>query len=110
MRDIKNDINWEEIQNYYDDNHFWSDVMCTFGICSQTLNDGLKKGKFKTRSRSESIKLKCKLSPRIHSNETKEKISISRKKYLSEHPDQVPYLLNHYSKGESYPEKYFEKY
>jgi len=36
----------------------------------------------------------------------KKKISVSRKKYLNEHSDQIPYLLNHSSK-ESYPEKYF---
>jgi len=38
--------------------------------------------------------------------ETKNKISKSRKKYLFEHPDKVPYLINHSSKM-SYPEKYF---
>lgn len=43
---------------------------------------------------------------RSHSQETKDKISASRKKYLLENPDKVPYLLNHSSK-ESYPEKYF---
>ena len=40
------------------------------------------------------------------SDETKKKISESRKKYLKENPDKVPYLLNH-SRKESYPEKYF---
>ena len=42
------------------------------------------------------------------SAEHKQKISISRKKYLLENPDQVPYLLNHSSK-QSYPEKYFSE-
>lgn len=41
------------------------------------------------------------------SQEHKNKISASRKKYLIEHPDKVPYLLNHSSK-KSYPEKIFE--
>lgn len=41
-----------------------------------------------------------------HSNESKEKISRSMKKFLSENPDKVPYLLNHSSKT-SYPEQYF---
>lgn len=40
------------------------------------------------------------------SDETKEKISKSMKKYLKDNPDKVPYLLNH-SRKESYPEKYF---
>lgn len=43
---------------------------------------------------------------RKHTKETKEKISKARIKYLEEHPDKVPYLLNH-SSVESYPEKYF---
>ena len=46
---------------------------------------------------------------RKHSEETKKRISEIRIKYLKEHPEKVPYLLNHYSKGDSYPEKYFEE-
>jgi len=46
---------------------------------------------------------------RTHTQETKDKISKSRIKYLAENPDKVPYLLNHKSKGESYPEKYFRE-
>jgi hypothetical protein len=41
-----------------------------------------------------------------HTDETKQKISKSRKEYLLNNPDKVPYLLNH-SRNESYPEKYF---
>jgi len=40
------------------------------------------------------------------SEETKNKISKSRKEFLLNNPDKVPYLLNH-SRNESYPEKYF---
>ena len=43
-----------------------------------------------------------------HLQETKDKISNSRKKYLEEHPDKIPFKLNHSSK-QSYPEKYFEE-
>lgn len=43
------------------------------------------------------------------STEQKQKISIARKSYLNEHPDKVPYVLNHHSKGDSYPEKYFKE-
>lgn len=45
-------------------------------------------------------------SGKKHSFEEKLHLSMIRKKYLMEHPDKVPYLLNHSSK-ESYPEKYF---
>jgi very-short-patch-repair endonuclease len=44
---------------------------------------------------------------RKHSEDTKEKISNARIKYLIENPDKVPYLLNHSSKM-SYPEKLFK--
>lgn len=44
-----------------------------------------------------------------HSIKTKRRISKSRKKYLEENPDRVPYRLNHYSKGPSYPEIYWKK-
>lgn len=47
---------------------------------------------------------------RKHSDETKSKISKSRTEYLIKNPSQVPYLLNHYSNGASYPEKYFKKF
>lgn len=46
---------------------------------------------------------------RTLSQETKDKISKSRIKYLTENPDMVPYKLNHYSKGPSYPERYWKK-
>lgn len=43
-----------------------------------------------------------------HTEETKSKISIARKKFLTENPDKVPYLINHSSR-KSYPETYFEQ-
>lgn len=46
---------------------------------------------------------------RKHSQEVKDKISRARRKYLAENPDMVPYKLNHYSKGSSYPERYWKK-
>lgn len=45
---------------------------------------------------------------KTHSTEQRLKISSSLKKFYLEHPDKVPYVLNHSSK-ESYPEKYFKK-
>jgi len=43
------------------------------------------------------------------SEEHKVSISKSRIKFLKENPNKVPYMLNHHSKGESYPEKYFRE-
>jgi len=103
------DINWEKIQEYYDDNHTWKDIQVNFNISSYMINKASKNKKLKIRSRSEANKLANIKSPRKLSDETKKKISESRKKYLMENPDKVPYLLNHYSKGPSYPENYFDK-
>jgi len=43
------------------------------------------------------------------SPEHKLNVSKGRIRFLKEHPDQVPYKLNHYSKGDSYPERYFKE-
>ncbi len=67
---------------------------------------GLPKPIIKEESRK---KWSEKATGRKHSNKTKEKISKIRKQYLKENPDKVPYLLNHYTNGESYPETYFRK-
>jgi hypothetical protein len=63
------------------------------------------------RSTGHSIETRLKFSEirknSVCSQETKDKISKSRIKYLDENPDKVPYVLNHSSK-QSYPEKYFK--
>lgn len=53
-------------------------------------------------------KIRKKAKNRKHSKETKEKISKSMSTYLLKNPNKVPYRLNHYSKGISYPERYFK--
>jgi len=101
-------INWIEVQNYYNDNHTWNDIIKEFNISSNTINKAVKNEKLKMRSKSDANKIASIKFPKKLTEETKKKISESRKKYLKEHPDQVPYLLNHFSKGESYPERYFQ--
>lgn len=44
-----------------------------------------------------------------HTNETRAHLSAVRTAFLKANPDKVPYKLNHYSNGESYPEKYFRE-
>ncbi len=99
-------INWKEIQLFYNDNKTWKDIKCNFNLSYGTISKAKKLGLFKSRSKSEANVISNKLKPRKHSEETKKKISEIRKKYLQENPDKVPYKLNHSSK-ESYPEKYF---
>ena len=50
---------------------------------------------------------KFKLGGWKHTEETKRHFSIYQTKYLQENPDKVPYILNHVSKGMSWPEKQF---
>ncbi len=85
-----------------------NDHICKF--CKKNFNKGAELGGHIT---------KCKLNPRKieltfldwtgkkHSEETKQKISKARIKYLTENPDKVPYLINHSSKI-SYPEQIFK--
>jgi len=101
-----NDINWEEVQLFYNNDKNWSDVCEYFNISQNLIISAKKLGLFISRSKSESISISLRKTPRKHSDETKKKISEIRKKYLQENPDKVPYKLNHSSK-ESYPEKYF---
>jgi very-short-patch-repair endonuclease len=101
-----NDINWEEVQIFYNNDKNWSDVCKYFNISQNLIISAKKLGLFISRSKSESISISLRKTPRKHSEETKKKISEIRKKYLQENPDKVPYKLNHSSK-ESYPEKYF---
>lgn len=78
-------------------------------ISYSTINTLLRRGLVKFwRTKGEMISLANK--KRIIPDDVRKKISESRKRYLEEHPDQVPYKLNHKSKGESYPEKYFREW
>ncbi len=58
---------------------------------------------------SDDVKKKVSWKGRSHSDATRKKISLSRIKFLDEHPHMVPYVLNHKSKGESYPERYWRE-
>lgn len=88
-------------------------TICEF--CGESFDDGRKLGGHMTH---------CKLNPKHDeiinnmsksglarnfswSDYDKERISNERIKYLTEHPDKVPYKLNHSSKM-SYPEKIFK--
>lgn len=78
-------------------------------ISYSTINTLLHRGLVNFwRTKSEMISLANK--KRTIPDNIRKKISESRKRYLEEHPDQVPYKLNHKSRGESYPEKYFREW
>jgi very-short-patch-repair endonuclease len=107
---MNNDLNWQEIQKYYDDNHSWRDCMKKYNFSWGALTNAKNRGDIKSRTNKEGLKIRFKIYGTYkHTQETKDKLSKIRIKYLTEHPDQVPYLLNHYSKGDSYPETYFKE-
>lgn len=98
---------WSLIQKDHDDGMTWRQLQEKYGVTSASITSAKKRGCFISRNKSEALKL---VPGRPLTEETKQKLSIARKKYLKENPDKVPYKLNHYSKGQSYPEKYFEKW
>lgn len=101
--------NPEEIQKYINDNHTFRETQEKFQISSGTLINYSRKGLIKFRNRSDAQKLARAGKERKIPKNVREKISKSRKAYLAANPDKVPYLLNHKSKGLSYPEKYFSE-
>lgn len=86
-------------------NKIAKELSISYSIINTLLRRGLVKF---WRTKGEMISLANK--KRTIPDDVRKKISESRKRYLEEHPDQVPYKLNHKSKGESYPEKYFRKW
>lgn len=44
-----------------------------------------------------------------HTEETKKRISGSRIAFIEANPHMAPYKINHYSKGPSYPERYWKE-
>lgn len=102
---------WGVIQKYYSEGHTYRETSKKFNVNMAVISTARKEGLIKTRNPSEARKLSHSIKGSTkHKQETKDRISKSRKKYLQENPDKAPYLLNHYSKGRSYPEEYFYKW
>lgn len=104
-----NKYNWIELQAYYDSGHTWRELSNEFGISQASIAKAIKMGKFhSTRNQSEALAVAHSKGRRPkQSEESKRKISNSRIKYLMEHPEKVPYRINHSSK-KSWPEQVFE--
>ena len=80
--------------------HVWNK-----GLTKET-DERVNKGANTLKNGYSSGKLQHPNKGKHETEEQKQKISASRKKYLEENPDKVPYLLNHSSKI-SFPEQYF---
>lgn len=103
---------FEDVQKYYNDSHSWRDVISEFKISWNGIIKSIKLGYLATRTSAQTSELRgsnISNPNRKHTEETKRKISKSRIKYLEENPEKVPYVLNHASKGPSYPERYWKK-
>ena len=99
---------WFEIQKYYNDDKTWRDIKEKFGVSDGAIFKAIKRGDLKLRNKTEAANLHFKkFGGRKHTEETKQKLSKIRIKYLTENPDKVPYLINHSSK-KSWPEQIFE--
>jgi very-short-patch-repair endonuclease len=102
------EYNWKEIQEFYNNNHSLRECNETFKINWCVLWEAKKQKLLITRTNKQSQDLrKIRGTSRLHTDETKQKMSKIRKAYLKEHPEMVPYKLNHYSKRTSYGERYF---
>ena len=78
------------------------------GLTKETDNRVLKSS-IKLKEGYKSGRLIGSFVGKKHSKKTRKLLSINKIKFLKENPDKVPYLLNHSSKGDSFPEKLFEK-
>jgi len=100
----KTKYDYSLIQKDHNSGMTWRNLCEKYGIAMGTLAKAIKRGDFKSRNHSDASKLA--IRPPM-SEEAKRKISIARRSFLKNNPHMVPYKLNHYSKGDSYPEKYF---
>lgn len=94
---------WKLIQEAHNGGLTWKQLSSKFGCSASTLYYAVKRGDLQPRSKSEAMRGK-KRSPLTEKH--RQNISDSRRRWLENNPDKVPYLINHSSK-ESYPEKIF---
>lgn len=99
---------WNLIQIFYNQDKTWRDIKSEFGVGDNAIHKAIQRGDLKLKNKSEAALLHVKKHGiRKHTEETKKKISEIRIKYLQEHPDRVPYVINHSSKP-SWPEEVFK--
>lgn len=77
-------INWEEIQEYYNENHTYRDIQKKYKITSSAIAKAVKQGLLKTRTASESIALRGSLKTPKMTLEMREKISKGMRKAVLE--------------------------
>lgn len=79
------------------------------GLTKET-NASIKKGVETYRERVKSGEIIPSFKGRKHSEDVKRRLSENKRQYYKDNPDKIPFRVWHYSKGESYPEKYFREW
>jgi len=81
-------LDWKPIQDFYDLGHSWREIKNKFNISFNEIAKAQKAGLFKSRTWLESyLRNNPNRIGKKQTTETKLKLSIARKKYLSEHPE-----------------------
>jgi len=83
-------LDWKEIQAFYDDNHSFRDVQKKYNLPSNRLCRYIKEGYLKTRSATETARIRGKYDNLKVSEETKEKISKGMRKAVLEGRQRTP--------------------
>jgi very-short-patch-repair endonuclease len=100
---------WKQIQAEYDSGLSTRELGKKHGIVQASFRNAKERGEFVPRNKKDAAAMRLKLhgaTTKVHSAESRKKISQARIKFLAANPDKVPYRINHSSK-ESYPEKIF---
>lgn len=82
--------NWKEIQEFYDDKHTFRDVQEKYKISSHSLAKCIKLGYLKTRSSSETAKLRGTVKTPEMTPEMREKVSKGMRKAVLEGRQKTP--------------------
>lgn len=77
-------FDWKAFQLYYDNKHSLMECCRHFNISTTPVCNAIKKGLIKTRSRTETARIRGNLDNRFHTEENKQKISKSMRKAVLE--------------------------
>jgi hypothetical protein len=83
-------LDWKEIQAYYDDNHTFRDVQEQYNLSSIRLARYIKEGYLKTRSSTETLKLRGTRKTPTMTPEMREKVSKGMRKAVLEGRQRTP--------------------
>jgi hypothetical protein len=92
-----NEQNWQEIQAYYDNDHSYADVMKRYRFNTTYLSKAIKLGLFKTRSRTETARVRDSYI-REQSQERKENTSKAMRRAVLEGRQKTPKPYGRYLK------------